>query len=86
MKVTAWHSLDVEFEADVSFDDVLTEFGKIVEGASSDRHAVLLGSLDWITRILARVPDDVIAAMPERAREILCERLCGEAGRYDPAP
>jgi hypothetical protein len=86
VKVSAYKTMDVEFEADVSLEDVLSEFGNIIEESKGTQVNRLTSVLDWMTKLLAAVPDEAIAAMKPQAREYLCERLMDQASRYDDAP
>ena len=85
MKVTVWKDVECECECDVTTDDIIAEFSSRQDEATETYWRRLIPVLDSMTRILASIPDEVIAAMPEAACETLCERLCTQAGRYDRA-
>ena len=79
MKVRAYKTIDVDFEADIDIDDVMAEMSeRIKEGG----RAWLCCALDCLTRMLNRVGPEAINGLPPDARRILAERLAGEAKRY----
>lgn len=69
-------------EAEVDIDCILDEFSRRV-GESEPTYFRRLGPvLDSITKILARVPDEVIAAIPSDARNEVQRRLNVESERW----
>lgn len=84
IKVRTYKTVEIDCDVEVSIEDVLDEFGRRIDEDPDKRW--LLSTLDWITRMLARVPGEAIEGLPAEGRTILCERLMTEAGRYDPAP
>ncbi len=86
MKVKTYKTIDLDVEVDVDINDVITEFSKRADEATGDYWRRIMNPLDWMTRIFASVTDETIAAMPEAAKETLCERLMTQAARYDSAP
>lgn len=82
MRVNAWKNIDVEVEVEVDLNTVLSEFFDRAKEATPDYYRRFLPVLDSVTKILAKMSDDVIAALPSEARKILCERLQGQAKRY----
>lgn len=68
MKVTAYKAVDVECEVDVEIEDVIREFSQRADEATETYWRRIIPSLDWMTRILASVKDETIAAMPFAAR------------------
>jgi hypothetical protein len=86
MKVTAYKTVECECECDVSMDDILQEFSARQDEAEETHWRRLIPAVDAMTRILANISDDVIAAMPVAARETLRERLATQASRYETKP
>lgn len=77
MRVTKYETVDVEVDAIFLFGDVLEAFGEAIDSGE------LLPSLDWMTRILARVSDEAIASMPDEARREMLRRLDNQRVRYE---
>lgn len=86
MKVRTCKTIDLDVEVDVDLNDVITEFFERVDEATEDYWRGVVSALDWMTKIMASITDDTIKAMPESVKEILCERLMRQAGRYNDAP
>ena len=82
MKVNAYKTIDVEFEAEISLDDVLRECAQRVDESGEKYFRRLAPALNWLTAILADVKDDVIAAYPDELRKIVRDRLFAEAERW----
>ena len=83
MQVTAYKTIEIETEGEIDTEDILREFSMRQDEATATYWRRLIPALDAMTRIMANVPDDVIAAMPDAACETLCERLMDQASRYD---
>lgn len=79
MRVKTWKTIDIECDVDVSFDDVLAEF---LERTAHGGSRLVLAMLNDMTRILQRIPDEVIVAMPLEAQQEVRRRLDVEARRY----
>lgn len=86
MKVTTYKTVDVECECDVEIEDFVNELESRVNEADSQYWRRLLPAMDAITRIMARIPDEVIKSFPQEAREILAGRLTHEGARWDTVP
>lgn len=86
MKVTTYKCVDVVCECDVEIEDFVDELSSRVREADPQYLRRLLSAMDGITRILARIPDEVITAFPPEAREILAGRLAKEGARWDTVP
>ncbi len=81
MRIRSCKTIDVEFEADVNVDDLLYEMGaRIDEGEDFPRR--LVSTIDVLTRMLARVEGDWIAAMKPEHRAEIANRLEAQLGRY----
>jgi len=85
MQVTAYKTVEIETEVEIDMDDILLEFSLRKDEASDTYWRRLMPALDAMTKIMANIPDDVIAAFPDAACELLCERLMNQASRYDRA-
>lgn len=85
MQVTACKSVDIECEVEIDMDDILAEFSQRQDEATDTYWRRLVSAMDAMTRIMANVTDETIAAMPNAACETLCERLMNQASRYDRA-
>lgn len=83
MKVTAYKTVDIETEVDVEMDDIIREFSQRQDEATETYWRRIIPALDAMTRIMASIPDSVIAVFPDAACETLCERLMNQASRYD---
>ena len=86
MQVMAWKNVDIETEVTIEMDDIIAEFSQRQDEATETYWRRLIPALDSMTRIMASIPDEVIAAFPDAACEQLCERLMTQASRYDRAP
>lgn len=80
--------INVEVEVDVDLVDVLNEWwdetmaaGKTPGCGVCTRR--VFGVVDQVTQLLARVPDDVIAAAPTEVRCEVLRRLQAEVSRYE---
>ena len=82
MKVTAWKTVEVECECDVEIEQVLQEFAQRVDESSKNYYRRLVPCIDWMTRMLAKIGDETIEAMPDSARIEVTKRLSAEAERY----
>lgn len=82
MKVTAYKTVEVECEVDVEPEDIVREFGQRAGEASAKYFRRLIEAMDSMTRIMDGIGADVIAAMPERARTVIGERLEAQAARW----
>lgn len=80
MKVSTYKTVEIECEVDVELADVIAELANRTDGKR------LMEMLDWLTRILAGIPDEAIEAIKPLIRERICERLMNQARRYDPSP
>jgi len=80
MKVKTWQNIDVEVEADISFDQIMDVFREMQE--KSTRWQQVGSVLDVMTRVMAGIPDDIIDKFPENAIKAVHERLCAQALRY----
>jgi hypothetical protein len=85
MQVTACKTVEIETEVEIDTDDIIREFSARQDEATATYWRRLVPALDAMTRIMANIPDEVIAAMPDAACETLCERLMDQAMRYDRA-
>ena len=85
MRVTTWQTVEVQCECDVETDDIIAEFSQRQEEATETYWRRLIPALDSMTRIMASVTDETIAAMPFAACETLRERLATQAARYERA-
>lgn len=83
MRVSTWKNIDVEVEVNVSLDDVLAECDSRAEEATPEHCRLWLESIDVLTRILSRSKDDVIAKVPEQARQEVHRRLMVELARWE---
>ncbi len=83
MQVTVWKTVEVEAEATVEMDDIIAEFSQRQDEATETYWRRLIPALDSMTRIMASIPNGVIAAFPDSACNTLCERLTTQASRYD---
>lgn len=83
MQVTAWKTVEVECEVEVSTGDIIAEFSRRQDEAESGYWRRLVVALDLMTRIMANVSDKTIQSMPDAARKTLRDRLISEAKRYD---
>ncbi len=81
MRVRCQEQVDVNFIADVSFEDVLIELGERVD-EGEEMPPRLVESLDMLTRILSRVEDKWIAAMTPAIRNEMFKRLSTQIERY----
>ena len=82
MKVNAYKTIDVEFEAEISLGDVLRECAQRVDESEEKYFRRLAPAIDWMTRILASIKPGVIAAFPEESRKLVRDRLRAEAERW----
>lgn len=82
MKVTMYKTVDVEAEVDVDIDDIIAEFSQRVGEADETYWRRTITALDSMTRIFAKLPDNVIAAFPKDAKNTLHDRLLTQAHRY----
>jgi hypothetical protein len=82
MKVRTYKTIDIDVEVDVDLDAFLSELGTRCEEAAPDFTRQMLSGMDCLTRIAARVSDEVVAKFPADARRILAERFQAEATRY----
>jgi len=82
MKVTAWKNIDVDVEVDVSVDEILVALGERLDDVTPKQWRTLGCVLDTITKMLARVTDEAIRALPDEARIEMCRRLDTERKRY----
>ena len=83
MKVSFCENVDVEGVVDVDFDDVLSELSVELESADKDkalRRAVSV--MDRLTRILAAISDETIAAMKPEHAAVIRDRLLTESARW----
>ena len=85
MKVNAYKTIDVEFEAEIELEDVLRECGQRIDESEAQYFRRLAPAIDWMTRILANIKPEVIAAFPESSRAIVRWRLLAEAERWSGA-
>ncbi len=85
MKVTAYKTVDIEAEVEIDMDDIIQEFSMRQDEATETYWRRLVPALDAMTRIMANIQDEVIAAMPNAACQTLCERLTKQACRYERA-
>jgi|GEM_PF-6226250 len=85
MRCTIVKSIDVEAEVDVDIDDLFGELFDRIDSSLPESVRQLLPSLDVATKLLARVTDEHIAAMPPKARVELLKRLTEQAKRYERA-
>ena len=85
MQVTAYKTVEIETEIEININDIIHEFSARRDEATETYWRRLVPALDAMTRIMANIPDEVIAAMPDAACETLCERLMNQAMRYDRA-
>jgi hypothetical protein len=85
MKVSVCETVDIETEVDVSLTEVLSECARRAEESHVNHKHRLLGAIDWMTSILAEIPDDVVAALSDSQRSIISQRLTIQAKRYDEA-
>ena len=81
MKIRAWTEGPVELEAEVEFEDMLSEIASIVE-EGKDYPNRLVAAMVQVTRILMRVENDWIARMKPEHRAEIARRLRVEADRY----
>lgn len=83
MQVTAYKTVEIETEVEIGMDDIIAEFSMRQGEATETYWRRLVPAIDAMTRIMANIPDEVIAAMPNAACETICERLMNQAMRYD---
>lgn len=87
MLVTVFETVDVETRVDVSLDDLLLEMSRRVRDAERDKAWRTLGStLDSTTKILAAIPDEMIADAPETVSCEMAKRLQAELARWTDLP
>lgn len=86
VKVRTCKNIDIEVDVEIDMHDFLAECADRADECNGEYWRQIIPALDGLTRILANVKDETIAAMPEAARETLCERLITQAARYDSAP
>lgn len=84
MKVTIYKTVDVEAEAEVNLDDILNEFKQRIDEASEAYWRRTTAAVDYMTRTLAALPDEVIACYPVAVRKTIHERLLVQGERYHP--
>ena len=82
MQVTVYQTVYVECVCDVHMDDIVAEFERRKDESTEHYWRRLIPALDAMTRIMAGVPDDVIAAIPLEANMILRLRFSAEVERY----
>ena len=80
--VSAWKTMDIEVEVDVSIDEVLAELNQLAEEGTGEYYRRAGAVMDACTRILAKIGDDVIAKLPDSAKATMRERLGKELVRY----
>ena len=66
MKVNAYKNIDVEFEADISIEDVLHELSDIL--SSEDWQSRKLEAIDQLTRIFEATSPDILQPLPDLQR------------------
>lgn len=82
MKVTTLETIEVEVEANITFEDICSEFGELVDAATPENYRGALSTIDFITRLMDRVPDEVIGRFKQEHRDIIHQRLTAQAERY----
>lgn len=83
MKVTAFANVDVDCEVEVDLNDVLREFAEQIEECNEHKLPIrLAGTMDQLTRVLAIVSDEMIAAMKPEHTAIIRDRLVTESARW----
>lgn len=82
MQVTAYKTVDIECEVEIDMDDILSEFSQRADESGDTYWRRLMSAMDTMTRIMAKISDETISAMPASSCNILCERLAIQAARY----
>lgn len=83
MKVRAFANIDVDFEVEVDLSDVLRNFAEQIEECNENKLPNrLVGTMDQLTRVLASISDEMIAAMKPKYTTIIRDRLVTESARY----
>lgn len=82
MKLRIHTNVDIEAEVSVDLDDVLAECGRRQEEAAADYWRRMLEAVGTMLRIMAAIPDDVIAELPDNACATIRRQLNHEADRY----
>ena len=83
MRVKTCANVDVECEVDVDLNEVLREFAEQME--ECDKHKLpirIAGTMDQLTRVLASISDEMIAAMKPAHIAVIRDRLVTESARY----
>lgn len=82
MKVQLCCTVDVDQEVDVDIDDVLNEFSNRMSECSPDYWRGMTAAMDVMTRMMARIDEATIRAVPSEARKILIQRLHDEMWKW----
>jgi hypothetical protein len=87
MKINICKTVDLDFDAEITVEDVLDDFSNMISdfehGVQHDVDArLLIPTLDYMTRMLARIPDSTIAMIPQHAVNVIAQRLSAEALRW----
>ena len=82
MKINAYKTIDVEFEADIELDDVLRECAQRADESDEKYFRRLAPAIDWMTRILTSIKPEVIAAFSDESRKTIRNRLRDQAERW----
>ena len=86
MRVKAFANVDVDCEVEVDLSDMLREFAEQIEECNENKLPIrLAGTMDQLTRVLASINDEMIAAMKPEHTSIIRDRLMTESARY-PVP
>lgn len=83
MKVKAFANVDVDCEVEIDLNDVLREFAEQIEECNEVKLPIRLAStMDQLTRVLASISDEMIAAMKPEHTAIIRDRLVTESARW----
>lgn len=81
MKITVSKNIDVDLEVDVGLEDLLDEFTCMLTEDPVGRRAKIIP--DACTRLLAKIPDELIDQYDERAHAEVRRRLINELARWN---
>lgn len=83
MKVKCCESVDVEFTADVSIEDVFSMWAQKISHDPTLRGVGPI--IDWFTRMMDQIPPEIIAAFPEPAFNEVQRRLTNLIDKFSAA-
>lgn len=83
MKVKTWIEVEQEVEVEVSIADMMSSIAALATG---DREGMYVDCINSVHRVLRSIPDEAIAAMNDKKREIIFSGLRTQAERFQPTP